>query len=74
MRFILEPPTGIFGANLSHVMTLIHLLYCIVLYGMVFMVWYRVVSYRIVPINPSWAGALRNGSHRLLRLVALLQA
>ena len=71
MRFILQPPTGIFGANLSHVMTLIHLLYCIVLYGMVSC---RVVSYRIVPINPSWEGALRNGSHRLLRLVALLQA
>ena len=54
MRFTLEPPTGIFGANLSHVMTLIHLLYCIVLYGMVFMVWYRVVSYRIVlyPLTP----------------------
>ena len=54
MRFILQPPTGIFGANLSHVMTLIHLLYCIVLYGMVFMVWYRVVSYRIVlyPLTP----------------------
>ena len=75
MRFILEPPTGIFGANLSHVMTLIHLLYCIVLYGMV---WYgivscRMVSYRILPITPAWEGALRNGSHRLLRLAVLLQ-
>ena len=76
MRFTLEPPTGIFGANLSHVMTLIHLLYCIVLlwYGIYGMVSCRVVSYRNVPINPSWEGALRNGSHRLLRLVALLQA
>ena len=74
MRFILEPPTGIFGANLSHVMTLIHLLYYVVWYGIYGMVSCRVVSYRIVPINPSWEGALRNGSHRLLRLVALLQA
>ena len=49
-------------------------LYCVVWYGIYGMVSCRVVSYRIVPINPSWEGALRNGSHRLLRLVALLQA
>ena len=52
---MLEPPTGIFGANLSQVMTLIHWLYCIVLYCIVLycivlycIVLYRIVSYRIV--------------------------